>query len=174
MQLLNNQNSRSDQHSPQSSGAIDLSEFLIFGLDQEEYAIDIHKVQELRGYDAVTHIANTPDHIKGVINLRGAIVPIIDMRIRFGNSTPVYGTSTVVVILNLAAAVLGIVVDSVSDVITLNPAQIKPAPQLGAAFETNYMVGIGTLNERNLIIVDMEELISGMDFSSIANPAACS
>jgi purine-binding chemotaxis protein CheW len=105
-------------------------EFLAFTLGQEEYGIDIQKVQELRGYDTVTRIANAPAHIKGVVNLRGIIVPIVDMRIKFNLGTPTYDQFTVVIILNIANRVMGMVVDSVSDVITLSPDQLKPAPEM--------------------------------------------
>ena len=135
-------------------------EFLAFTLGQEEYGIDIQKVQELRGYDTVTRIANAPEHIKGVVNLRGIIVPIIDMRIKFNLGTPTYDQFTVVIILNTASRVMGMVVDSVSDVITLSPEQIKPAPEMGSVLDTNYLIGLGTLDERMLILVDIDKLMS--------------
>jgi len=96
------------------------NEFLAFTLGKEEYGIDILKVQEIRGYEAVTRIANSPDFIKGVVNLRGIIVPIVDMRIKFQLGEPTYDQFTVVIILNIGGRVVGMVVDSVSDVITLN------------------------------------------------------
>jgi purine-binding chemotaxis protein CheW len=138
-------------------------EFLAFTLGQEEYGIDIQKVQELRGYDAVTRIANAPEHIKGVINLRGIIVPIIDMRIKFNLGTPTYDQFTVVIILNIASRVMGMVVDSVSDVITLTPEQVKPAPEMGSVLDTDYLIGLGTLDERMLILVDLDRLMTSDD-----------
>ncbi|MDW5443456.1 chemotaxis protein CheW [Polaromonas sp. SM01] len=138
-------------------------EFLAFTLGQEEYGIDIQKVQELRGYDAVTRIANAPEHIKGVVNLRGIIVPIIDMRIKFKLGTPTYDPFTVVIILNIASRVMGMVVDSVSDVITLTPEQVKPAPEMGAVLDTDYLIGLGTLDERMLILVDLDRLMTSDD-----------
>ena len=143
-------------------------EFLSFTLGQEEYGIDIQKVQELRGYDAVTRIANVPEHIKGVVNLRGIIVPIVDMRIKFKLGTPSYDQFTVVIILNLASRVMGMVVDSVSDVITLAPEQIKPAPELGSVLDTGYLIGLGTLDERMLILVDIDKLMSSDEMGLIA------
>ena len=140
------------------------NEFLSFRLGTEEYGIDILKVQEIRGYDAVTRIANTPDFIKGVINLRGTIVPIIDMRIKFGLGNPGYDEFTVVIILNVAHRVVGIVVDSVSDVLTLSDAQIRPAPDFSSALETQYVTGLGAIDERMLILVEIESLISSRDF----------
>ena len=138
-------------------------QFLSFTLGQEEYGIDIQKVQELRGYDAVTRIANAPEHIKGVINLRGIIVPIIDMRIKFKLGAPTYDQFTVVIILNIASRVMGMVVDSVSDVITLAAEQIKPAPAMGSVLDTGYLIGLGTLDERMLILIDLEKLMTSAD-----------
>jgi purine-binding chemotaxis protein CheW len=138
-------------------------EFLAFTLGQEEYGVDIQKVQELRSYDTVTRIANAPAHIKGVVNLRGIIVPIIDMRIRFKLGTPTYDQFTVVIILSIAGRVMGMVVDSVSDVITLTAEQIRPAPEMGAVLDNDYLIGLGTLDERMLILVDMERFMTSED-----------
>ena len=128
-------------------------EYLTFTLGQEEYGIDILKVQEIRGYDAVTKIANTPDFIKGVINLRGTIVPIIDMRIKFHLGNVEYDQFTVVIILNIANRVVGMVVDGVSDVIALPGEQIKPAPEFGATLDTQYILGLATVEERMIIVI---------------------
>jgi purine-binding chemotaxis protein CheW len=143
-------------------------EFLAFTLGKEEYGIDIQKVQELRGYDAVTRIANAPDYLKGVVNLRGIIVPIVDMRIKFNLGTPSYDQFTVVIILNIANRVMGMVVDSVSDVITLTADQVKPAPEMGSVLDTDYLIGLGTLNERMLILVDIDKLMSSEEMGLVA------
>lgn len=140
-------------------------EFLSFTLGKEEYGISIQKVQELRGYDTVTRIANVPDFIKGVVNLRGIIVPIVDMRIRFQLGTPTYDALTVVVIMNLTNRVVGMVVDSVSDVVTLTPEQIKPAPEMSSAVATNYLTGLGTIDDRMLILIDIDKLMSSPEMS---------
>lgn len=134
-------------------------EVLTFSLGREDYGVSILKVQEIRGYDTVTQIANAPEFIKGVMNLRGIIVPIIDMRIRFALGTPRYDDFTVVIILSVANRTIGLVVDSVSDVITLKPEQVKPAPELGTAVSTDYLVGIGTVDKRMVILVDIDKLI---------------
>ncbi len=147
-------------------------EFLTFTLGPEEYGIDILKVQEIRGYDAVTTIANTPEFIKGVINLRGIIVPIVDMRIKFKLEKVTYDQLTVVIILNLASRVVGMVVDGVSDVIALTPEQIKPAPKFGATLETQYLMGLGTVDERMLILVDIEKLMNSSDMELVDKIAA--
>ncbi|SFF93220.1 CheW protein [Duganella sp. CF458] len=143
-----------------SSAGTAVQEFLAFKLGSEEYGIDILKVQEIRGYEAVTRIANAPEFIKGVINLRGIIIPVVDMRIKFKLGEPVYDQFTVVIILNINGRVVGMVVDSVSDVTSLTAEQIKAAPDLGTAFSSEYMIGLGTIDERMLILVDIQRLMS--------------
>ncbi|MDH4189264.1 MAG: chemotaxis protein CheW [Betaproteobacteria bacterium] len=151
------------KHAPNSTGAVaEGREYLTFSLGNEEYAVDILKVQEIRGYEAVTRIANTPEFIKGVINLRGVIVPIVDLRIKFGVAAPAYNQFTVVIVLNVLDRVLGVVVDSVSDVAILTEDQIKPAPELGS-LDTRFVTGMGTLDNRMLILVDIEKLLSATD-----------
>jgi len=147
-------------------------EFLAFTLGKEEYGIHILKVQELRGYEEPTRIANAPDFIKGVVNLRGIIVPIVDMRIKFNLGTPTYDQFTVVIILNIGGRVVGMVVDSVSDVITLSPDQVKPAPEMGTALDTDYLVGLGTVDERMLILVDIDKLMSSAEMGLIDKVSA--
>ncbi len=147
-------------------------EFLAFTLGDEEYGIDIQNVQELRSYDTVTRLANAPAFIKGVVNLRGIIVPIVDMRIKFGVASAVYDQFTVVIILNIAGRVMGMVVDSVSDVTTLTAEEIKPAPQMGTAINTDYLIGIGAIDQRMLILVDIARLMSAEDIGLIERLAA--
>ena len=138
-------------------------EYLAFTLGREEYGIDILRVQEIRGYEPVTRIANSPDFIKGVVNLRGTIIPIVDLRIKFCLGEPTYDQFTVVIILNIGGRVVGIVVDSVSDVTTLTPGQIKPPPEIGTVFDADCLIGLGTLNERMLILVDIDKLMTSPD-----------
>lgn len=126
-------------------------EFLIFTPGNEEYGIDILKVQEIRGYDQVTRIANTPAFIKGVTNLRGVIVPIIDLRVKFSQQSVSYDENTVVIVLNFGQRVVGIVVDGVSDVLSLTAEQIRPAPEFAVTLATEYLTGLGSLGERMLI-----------------------
>ena len=140
-------------------------EYLAFTLGREEYGIDILKVQEIRGYETVTRIANAPDFIKGVINLRGIIVPIVDLRIKFQLDRVEYNQYTVVIILNLKDRVVGIAVDGVSDVLTLQSQQIKPAPELSGALDTDYIRGLGSIDERMLILVDIERLLMSADMA---------
>ena len=143
-------------------------EFLTFRLGAEEYGIEILKVQEIRGWETPTAIANTPEFIKGVINLRGTIVPIVDLRLKFGLNSPTYDSLTVVIILSVARRVVGIVVDAVSDVVTLMPQQVRPAPEFGASLDTRFITGLGTLGERMLILADIERLMTSRDMQLVA------
>ncbi len=158
------------------SGQVDDAgnEFLVFTLAAQEYGIDILKVQEIRGYDSqsVTRIANVPSFVKGVTNLRGIIVPIVDMRIKFNLENVEYNHQTVVVILNLEDRVVGIVVDGVSDVLMLQPSQVSAAPQFGTAFSTEYLTGIGTVGERMLILVDIERLMTSTEMALVEQAIA--
>ena len=155
-----------------SGGEIAGREFLAFTLGKEEYGLDILKVQEIRGYESVTRVAHAPEFVKGVVNLRGTIVPIVDMRIKFQLGEPTYDQFTVVIILNIAGRVVGMVVDSVSDVITLKPEQVKPAPDMGSALNSDYLIGLGTLDERMLILIDIDRLMSSSDMGLIEKIAA--
>ncbi|APW36661.1 chemotaxis protein CheW [Rhodoferax koreense] len=144
-------------------------EYLTFRLSQEEYGIDILKVQEIRGYEPPTRIANSPAFIKGVVNLRGTIVPIIDMRLKFNCSEAEYNSFTVVIILNLRNRIVGIVVDSVSDVLELPPESIKAAPDIESIIDAGCILGLGSVGERMLILLDIERLMSGVDMGLVAS-----
>lgn len=159
-----NMNVYADQDGMENST---VSEFLAFKLGQEEYGVDILKVQEIRGYESVTRIASSPEYIKGVVNLRGTIVPIIDMRIKLNLGEPVYDEFTVVIVLNIGNHVIGMVVDSVSDVMTLSSDQIRPAPTMASSLESGYLIGIGTLGERMLILVDIDKMMSSEEIQLI-------
>jgi len=156
-----------DRRASSAGAEIGRKEYLAFTLGTEEYGIDILKVQEIRGYDTVTRIANAPAFIKGVVNLRGNIVPIVDMRIKFNLEHVRYDAFTVVIILNVAKRVVGMVVDGVSDVLTLSPAQIRPAPEFGSGFDTDYLVGLGSVDERMLILVDIEKLMTSAEMALV-------
>ena len=147
-------------------------EYLSFVLGDAQYCIDILKVQEIRRYEAPTRIANTPAFIKGVINLRGNIVPIVDLRVKFGLAEQGHDAQTVVIVLNVAKRTVGVVVDGVSDVIALKPADIKPAPELGGALDTQYLQGLATVGEQMLILIDIERLISSRDMAIMDEAAA--
>jgi purine-binding chemotaxis protein CheW len=157
-----------EEAAPQQQAAVAIkqaNEFLTFTLGEEEYGVEILKVQEIRSYEAPTTIANAPDFLKGVVNLRGVIVPIVDMRIKFGLGKADYNQFTVVIILNVAHRVVGMVVDGVSDVLTLSAEQIRPAPEFGASLDTKYIIGLGTVDERMLILMDIEKLMTSNDMA---------
>ncbi len=142
-------------------------EFLTFTLGPEEYAIDILKVQEIRGYEKPTTIANAPAFIKGVTNLRGTIVPVVDLRIKFQVGEATYTPFTVVVVLNIENRVVGIVVDGVSDVISLKDNQVRPAPEFASAVDTKYIQGLATIAERMLIVINIERLMLSADMALV-------
>ncbi|SQI42663.1 Chemotaxis protein CheW [Serratia plymuthica] len=146
-------------------------EFLIFTLGNEEYGIDILKVQEIRGYDQVTRIANTPAFIKGVTNLRGVIVPIIDLRVKFAQQDVSYDENTVGDCAELWPAGGGYCGDGVSDVLSLTTEQIRPAPEFAVTLATEYLTGLGSLGDRMLILVDIEKLLSSEEMSLVDSVA---
>ncbi|QNM98129.1 chemotaxis protein CheW [Chitinimonas koreensis] len=147
-------------------------EFLSFTLGHEEYGIDILKVQEIRGYDAVTPIANAPDFMKGVMNLRGVIVPLLDLRLKFKVGQPTYDQFTIVIVLNVGTRVVGIVVDAVSDVITLAPEQIRTLPEFSSAIDIGYVRGLATVDERMVILIEIEQLLLGPEMGLCDAPDA--
>jgi purine-binding chemotaxis protein CheW len=151
--------------------AVNDSDVLSFRLGKEEYGISILKVQEIRGYEAPTRLANAPAFLKGVINLRGAIVPVVDMRIKFGFANPSYDGLTVVIVLNIAQHVIGMVVDSVSDVVTLTADDIRPAPAMGS-LDAGYLRGLGTVGERMLILLDIDALMQSEELGLVPPPLA--
>jgi purine-binding chemotaxis protein CheW len=146
-------------------------EYLTFRLGSEEYGIDILRVQEIRSYEAPTRIANAPPFLKGVVNLRGVIVPILDLRLKLGCDSADYDGFTVVIVLNVHDRIVGVVVDSVSDVLELNGQEIKPAPRLNSSVDAGFITGIGAVKagdaERMLILVDIEALMGSSDMGLI-------
>lgn len=144
------------------------AQYLTLRLGAEEYAIDILKVQEIRSYEEPTRMVNAPDFIKGVINLRGTIVPIVDLRMKLGLANLDYSEFTVVIILNVRGTVLGAVVDAVSDVITLPAGSIKPAPQFEAALDGRFISGLAQVDQRMLIIMDMDAMLSNAEMGILA------
>jgi purine-binding chemotaxis protein CheW len=144
-----------------------LREFLAFKLGAEEYGIDILRVQEIRSYEEPTRIANAPAFIKGVVNLRGVIVPVVDMRLKFNLDSAAYDTTTVVIVLNIGSRVIGMVVDAVSDVITLTAEQMRPVPEFNAAIDCDHLLAIGAVGERMLILVDIEKLMTSPDLGLV-------
>jgi purine-binding chemotaxis protein CheW len=155
----------------ESSSQAEVRQFLAFTLGQEEYGLDLLQVQELREYEKVTQIANAPAFLKGVVNLRGIIVPIMDMRIKLGFENVIYNELTVVIILNIRGRTVGMVVDSVSDVINLSPEHMKSAPEMGTAVGTDYLLGLGTVDERMIILVDIDKMMSSSEIGLLEQAA---
>jgi purine-binding chemotaxis protein CheW len=140
----------------------DPGEYLSFTLADEHYALGILKVQEIRGYEGVTRVPDTPDYIRGVVNLRGAIIPVLDLRMKLGLKAN-YDAFTVMVVLNLDGRQAGVVVDAVSDVVVLEADQIRSTPELGAAVDTRFISAIGATDERMVILLDIKSLIDWAD-----------
>ena len=162
------------QPAPQTSAApaepaapTALREFLAFKLGAEEYGIDILRVQEIRSYERPTRIAGTPDFVKGVINLRGVIVPIVDLRIKLRMDNVHYDAFTVVIVLNIGRRIMGVVVDAVSDVITLQSEQLRPPPTFSAGLAGEHLLALATVDQRMLILVDIDKLMSGADIGLV-------
>ena len=144
-----------------------LREFLAFKLGDEEYGIDILRVQEIRSYEQPTRIASAPAFIKGVVNLRGVIVPIVDMRLKFNLASASYDSFTVVIVLNIGSRIVGMVVDAVSDVITLTPEQLRPVPEFNSAIAADHLLAVGSIDERMLILIDIEKLMSAAEMGLV-------
>jgi len=156
-------------HAASSAGASQgsFSECLTFRLGQEEYGIDILRVQEIRSYEQPTRIAHAPPFIKGVIDLRGVIVPIVDLRLKLNCERAEYTAFTVVIILNVGQTVLGVVVDAVADVIHISPDALRPAPQFHAHMDRGFIQGIAKVGERMLIMVDIAAMLSSADMGML-------
>lgn len=150
-----------------SNAAGATSEYLTFRLGHEEYGIDILRVQEIRSYEQPTRMAHAPDFIKGVIDLRGVIVPIIDLRLKLHCSEAEYTAFTVVIILNVGGTVLGAVVDAVADVVALRTEAIKSAPHFHGQIDSAFVRGIATVGDRMLIVMDIESLLSSAEIGLI-------
>jgi purine-binding chemotaxis protein CheW len=154
---------------PSGPQEIAVHEFLAFKLGDEEYGMDILRVQEIRSFEKPTHLANAPAYILGVVNLRGVIVPVIDMRIKFDLAQVNYDTFTVVIVLNIGKQVVGMVVDGVSDVITLTPEQIRPVPEFSSAIGSDHLLAIGSLENRMLILLDIEKLMTSAEMGLVTH-----
>ncbi|WCM90296.1 chemotaxis protein CheW [Acidovorax sp. NCPPB 3576] len=147
------------------------AEYLTFRLGQEEYGIDILRVQEIRSYEQPTRMAHAPDFIKGVIDLRGVIVPIVDLRLKLRCAQAEYTDFTVVIILNVGGTVMGAVVDAVADVVPLQAEAIRPAPQFQGEVDSAFVTGIATVGERMLIMMDIESLLSSSEMGLVRSAA---
>ena len=156
------------QTRPVAAAVAESGQYLTLRLGDEDYAIDIMRVQEIRSYEEPTRMANSPAFIKGVINLRGVIVPIVDLRMKLNVSKVDYNEFTVVIILNIRGSVIGAVVDAVSDVVTLDARTIKPAPQFESAIDSRFILGLANIGDRMLIVMNMEALLSNAELGIAA------
>lgn len=137
----------------------DGTQFLTFSLGDELYGVDILRVQEIKGYTAVTKIPNTPPHIKGVLNLRGTIVPIIELRTKFGMPTISYTMFTVIVVVVVRDRVMGLVVDAVSDVLNIEHKDVQPPPEFGGSVDVTFLSGIGKSGDKLVSLLDIGRLL---------------
>jgi purine-binding chemotaxis protein CheW len=147
-------------------------QYLTFNLADEYYGVDILKVQEIKGYTTVTRIPNTPDYLKGVLNLRGTIVPIVDLRMKFGMGTTDPTPFTVMVVVNVRNRIMGFMVDAVSDVLDLNAKNIQPPPELGSAVDITFVAGIGNSNDRLVTLLDIDRVLTEEEVTVVADVAA--
>ncbi len=150
----------------------DMQQFLTFILAGEEYGVDILRVQEIKGWDAVTQVPNTPEYVRGVINLRGTIVPIIDLRIRFSMEQLEYGPTTVVIVLKVVSGddssrIMGIVVDGVSDVYNVKNDEINAAPDFGEGVDSSFVKGLATVEEKMVIILDIDHMLNSNELAKV-------
>ncbi len=146
-------------------------QFLTFMLAGEEYGVDILRVQEIKGWDAVTNIPNTPEYIRGVINLRGTIVPIVDLRLRFNMEKMEYGPTTVVIVLKVMSdeksRIMGIVVDGVSDVYNIPSEEIREAPDFGSGIDTDFVMGLASVEDKMVILLDIDHMLNAAELAGI-------
>jgi len=160
-------NKELSSHEQSGKSSLASAEYIIFSLDTETYGLDVLKVQEIRQYGAVTKIANTPEFIKGVINLRGLIVPIVDMRIKFNLGQARYDESTIVIVLNISNRIIGMVVDGVTDVLEIETSELKALPDIVANIDTQYITGLATYEEQMIVLVDIERLMNSHEMALI-------
>ena len=146
------------------------SQFLTFLLGAEQYGVEILKVQEIRGYSAVTPIPNTPSYIKGVINLRGTVVPVVDLRAKFSMEATEYNKFTVIIVVSVGSKVIGLVVDAVSDVLDVPAAEMRSAPDLGSRVDTRFIRGMATIGDRMTVLLDIDRLLSEDELVALGSP----
>jgi purine-binding chemotaxis protein CheW len=159
---------------PTASGA-DVNQYLTFRVAEEEYGIEILKVQEIRGYSGITPIPNTPSHIRGVMNLRGSVVPVVDLRTKFVVAVQDYNKFTVIIVVTVRDKIVGLVVDAVSDVLDIPAAQVRHTPDLGARADVRFIAGMATIGEKLVVLLNIEDLLDDQVVSAIPEElASCS
>ena len=147
------------------AGAMTGGQYLTFALGDEEYGIELLKVQEIKGYSAITPIPNTPAHVKGVMNLRGAVIPIIDLRARFGMQTIEYNKFNVIIVINVGSRIMGLLVDAVSDVLNVGAEDVRPAPDFGTRADTRFISGMASAGDKIAVLLNLENLLSEADLT---------
>ncbi len=152
--------------------AADLNQYLTFALGEEEYGIEILKVQEIKGYSGITPIPNTPPHIRGVMNLRGTVVPVVDLRIKFGREGRDYSKFTVIVVVKVGEKIVGLVVDAVSDVLDIPSSEIRPTPDLGGRTDTRFISGMAPTNDKLVVLLDIDRLLEDEEIATIGELAS--
>ena len=151
-----------------ASSAAEVNQFLSFTLGAEEYGIDILKVQEIKGYSAITHIPNAPPHVKGVMNLRGTVVPVVDLRAKFSMEPVEYNKFTVIIVVMVGEKIAGLVVDAVSDVLNVAASEVRPAPDFGARCDTRFIRGVVSIGDKLAVLLDIDKLLTEEDVAAAA------
>ncbi|HEX3743920.1 MAG TPA: chemotaxis protein CheW [Bryobacteraceae bacterium] len=156
----------------QISYTADLQQYLSFALGDEQYGIEILRVQEIKGYSGITPIPNTPAHIRGVMNLRGTVIPVVDLRARFNLETRAYDKFTVIIVVTVGARIIGLVVDAVSDVLDISRTDIRPAPELGHRQDMHFISGMVHVGERLVVLLDIATLLAEDSLAAAVAPPA--
>jgi purine-binding chemotaxis protein CheW len=152
-----------DTLSNQISFATDGSQYLTFRLGEEEYGVEILKVQEIKGYSTVTPIPNMPAYLKGVMNLRGTIVPVVDLRSKFAMAEADYNQFTVIIVVTVGTKVMGLIVDAVSDVLNIPKADVQATPDFGGQVDARYINGMAKTGEKLVVLLDIDRVMGGVD-----------
>jgi len=158
-----------DTLSSQLSFATDGSQYLTFTLGQEEYGVEILKVQEIKGYSTITPIPNTPPYLKGVMNLRGTIVPVVDLRRKFAMMEAEYTQFTVIIVVTVGVKVMGLIVDAVSDVLNIPTADIQATPDFGAQVDARFISGMAKAGEKLVVLLDIDKVLSGEELTAVGS-----
>jgi purine-binding chemotaxis protein CheW len=158
---------RLDTQAITSAAGTDVGQYLTFRLGDEEYGVEILKVQEIKGYSAITPIPNTPVHIKGVMNLRGTIVPVVDLRSKFGMSPTDYTPFTVIIVVMVGSKVMGLVVDAVSDVLSIPREDVQPTPDFGAQVDAEYLNGMARVGDKLVVLLDIDRVLGVGELSPV-------
>lgn len=155
------------------AGITETTQYLTFKLEDEIFALDVAKVREILDFTTVTKVPQTPDFMRGVINLRGSVVPVMDMRLKFGMTETDKTVNTCIIVVEIMAEdeiiVLGALADSVQEVVDLEPEQIEPAPRIGTKFNTDFILGMGKHNGRFIMILDIGRIFSSADLTAVSD-----